>query len=256
MPTTDQLRQTLQVYGFPSQAYWRAFEVDVLANCSFERPILELGCASGAFTNVVCGQVEAGIDINPRAVEIARASGIYQKVRVQDARYLEDKPEFRTVFANSVLEHIPDLKSVLEGCHRVLLPGGKLITTVPLADMNSNLLFSSQRWVRYRQDRLSHVNLWTMDQWREALNSAGFAIERTRRYLSPGQIRLWDTMDGVAVVGTRRVNIGSFTQKVINLAPGFLRKRIEAWCCSSLSSHLGDEGADSGCCALLVAVKN
>src|SRR5580658_9303584 len=103
MATTTQLRQTLQVYGFPSQAYWRAFEVDVLSSCSFERPILELGCANGAFTDVVCGRVEAGIDINPRAVEAARMSGIYQKVCVQDARNLEDKPEYRTVFANSVL---------------------------------------------------------------------------------------------------------------------------------------------------------
>jgi SAM-dependent methyltransferase len=255
MATTDQLMQTLQVYGFPSQAFWRAFEVDVLSSCSFERPILELGCANGKFTDVVCGQVEAGIDINPRAVEAARASGIYQKVSVQDARYLEDKPEFRTVFANSVLEHIPDLKSVLAGCHRVLLPGGRLITTVPLADMNDNLLFSSQSWIRYRQDRLSHINLWTMDQWREALHSAGFEIERTRRYLSPKQIRLWDTLDGVAVVGTRRVNIGSLSQKVIDLLPKFLRKQADAWCCNALSSYLGDEGSDNGCCALIVAIK-
>ena len=255
MATTDQLMQTLQVYGFPSQAYWRAFEVDVLASCSFERPILELGCASGAFTDLVCGHIEAGIDINSRAVEIARTSGIYERVHVQDARNLEDKPEFRTVFANSVLEHIPDLHSVLAGCYRVLLPGGKLITTVPLADMNSNLLFSSQGWVRYRQDRLSHVNLWTMDEWREALNAAGFAVERTRRYLSPGQIHLWDTMDGVAVVGTRRVNIGSVSQKVIDLLPLFLRRRIDSLCCNALRSHLEDEGGDNGCCALIVAVK-
>ena len=245
MPTTDQLMQTLQVYGFPSQAYWRAFEVDVLASCSFERPILELGCSNGRFTNVVCGRVEAGIDINPRAVEVARASGIYQEVHVQDARYLRDEPEFRTIFANSVLEHIPDLHSVLAVCHRALLPGGRLITTVPLADMNSSLFFSSQRWIRYRQDRLSHVNLWTMDQWREALKNAGFEVERTRRYLSPGQIRLWDKMDGVAVIGTRRVNIGSLSQKVIDLLPGFLRQRIDSFCCNALSSHLGDDGSEN-----------
>lgn len=255
MASTNQLRQTLEVYGFPSQAYWRAFEVDVLSTCSFERPILELGCANGRFTNVVCGSVEAGIDINPRAVEAARSSGIYRQVHVQDARQLEDRPEFRTVFANSVLEHIPDLGSVLAGCHRVLVPGGRLITTVPLADMNTSLLFSSARWIRYRQDRLSHVNLWTLDLWRETLGSAGFRLERTRRYLSPNQIRVWDTMDGLAVVGTRRVNVGSIAQKAIERLPAFVRRQIDSLCCKALGSRLGDEGGDNGCCALIVAVK-
>jgi SAM-dependent methyltransferase len=255
MPTVGQLNQMLGVYGFPSQAFWRAFEVDVLSSCRFERPILELGCSNGAFTKTVCGKVEAGIDINPRAVEIARTSGVYQRVRVQDARELENKPEYRTIFANSVLEHIPDLENVLAGCCRVLLPGGRLITTVPLADINSNLVFSSQAWVRYRRDRLSHVNLWTMEQWNETLNRAGFTVERTRRYLSPAQIRLWDTMDGVAVIGSRRVNIGSLSQKIADLLPKFLRKRIDTWCCSALSSHLDDEASENGCCALIVAVK-
>jgi SAM-dependent methyltransferase len=245
----------INLYGFPSQGFWRAFELDVLSTVKLERPILELGCSNGAFTRAVCGTVETGIDINPRAVKIARESGVYQSVRVQDAREIEDKPEFRSVFANSVLEHIPDLNSVLVGCYRALQPGGRLITTVPLADINAHLLFSSQIWIHFRNDRLSHVNLWTMDQWYDVLNTAGFKIERTQRYLSPRQIRLWDSIDGIAVIGTRRINIGSLSYKASRLFPAFLRKPVNKWCCSALRSYLQDEGSENGCCALIIAFK-
>lgn len=255
MPTIGQLNQMLEVYGFPSQAFWRAFELEVLSTVKLERPILELGCSNGAFTKAVYGTVEAGIDINPRAVGIARESGVYQNVRVQDARELEDNPEFRSVFANSVLEHIPDLNSVLAGCYRALQPGGRLVATVPLADINSHLLFSSKLWVRYRQDRLAHVNLWTMDQWHDVLNAAGFTMERARRYLSPRQIRLWDSIDGIAVIGSRRINIGSLSYKATRLFPAFLRKLTNTLCCSALRSYLGEEGSEDGCCALIIAVK-
>jgi SAM-dependent methyltransferase len=246
----------LDVYGFPSQAFWRSFEVDVLSTVKLERPILELGCSDGAFSRIVCRTVELGIDINPRAVGTARKSGVYIDARLQDARELGNRPEFGSVFANSVLEHIPDLQSVLAGCYRVLRPGGRLVATVPLVDMNPHLLFSSQRWIRYRQGRLSHVNLWTIEQWREALDKVGFDIERTQRYLSPGQIRLWDTMDSIAVVGSRRINVGSIAHKVVPLLPALLRKRINAWYCNALGHRLQNEGSENGCCALIIAVKH
>jgi SAM-dependent methyltransferase len=245
----------LDVYGYPSQAFWRAFELDALSRIEIQRPILELGCADGGFTRQVCGMVEVGIDIYPDAVEQAARSGVFGTVRLQDARKLEDEPVFRTILANSVLEHITDVGAVLEGCFRTLRTGGKFITTVPLLDMNASMLFSSPAWIRYRQQRLSHVNLWSLEDWIEALNRIGFQVSLTERFLSPRQLRLWDCLDGIAVLGTRRINIGSVSRKVTKVLPDSLQRLLYSICSNLLSSRLRERGSENGCCALIVAEK-
>jgi SAM-dependent methyltransferase len=245
----------LTVYGYPSQAFWRAFELDALSRVTMERPILELGCGNGGFTRQACGTVEVGIDINPRAVEQAGKTTAFGTVRLQDARKLENKPQFATVLANSVLEHISDVQSVLEGCFRALRPGGKLVTTVPLQDMNLGMLFSSPAWIRYRQDRLCHVNLWSLGEWIATLHKAGFDVTLTERFLSPQQIRVWDCMDGIAVLGTRRINAGGVSGKLTKALPGAWQRLIYSSYSRVLSSQLKDDGSENGCCALIVASK-
>ena len=47
------------------------------------------------------------------------------------ARYPETDGSYRTIFSNSVLEHIPDLLPVLVEQHRLLAPGGNFYVTIP-----------------------------------------------------------------------------------------------------------------------------
>lgn len=254
MPSPAHFKSMLRIYGYASQAFWRSFEVDVLSRVQLEHPILEIGCSDGEFTRAVCGTVELGIDINPNAVERALRSRVFKEVRLQNAREL-DHAGFRTVIANSVLEHIPDVQPVLDGSFKALLSGGKLVLTVPLVDMNRGMLFSSRSWLRFRHGRLSHVNLWSLDHWMESLHKAGFHITHTERYLSPSQIRTWDAMDGVAVMGTRRINLGSISMKVTRSLPGLLQGAFYAICGRLLARHLVGGSVDDGCCALIVATK-
>lgn len=255
MPTATQFKSMLQIYGYASQAFWRSFEIDALSRVQLERPILEIGCSDGEFTRAVCGTVEVGVDINPNAVQRALRSQVFEEVRLQNARELDDAG-FRTVLANSVLEHIPDVQPVLDGSYKALVSGGKLVLTVPLLDMNRGMLFSSPFWLRYRHGRLSHVNLWSLERWAENLKKAGFQITSTERYLSISQIRTWDAMDGVAVLGTRRINLGSISMRLTRRLPSLLQRAFYAICGRLLAAHLIGGPIHDGCCALIVATKD
>ena len=255
MATSEQFSTMMGVYGFPSQAFWRSFEFDLLKKQQLERPILEAGCSDGQFTRHLCGFVEAAIDINPRVLQLAEGSGVYGTVRLQDAGALEDEPQFRTVLFNSVIEHIPEPARVLAGSYRVLLPGGKLILTVPLVEMNGNLLLRSHSYIRSRQSRLCHVNLFTLDTWKEQLRAAGFEIEQTVRYLGPKAMRVWDSIDALTMLGTARVNVGSIAFRVRRKLPRRLAHLVDAIAYRILYKHLSQTAASDGCAAMIVALK-
>ena len=91
-----------------------------------------------------------GIDLNPREIALcAGRNGLYGRLACMDARRLIFADGvFATVFANCVMEHIPDLPRVLAECRRVLRPGGALIATVPLIEMNQHLLLRSAWYAR------------------------------------------------------------------------------------------------------------
>lgn len=245
----------MEIYGFPSQAFWRSFEFDALKAVPFHRPILEVGCSDGKFTSQVCGFVEAAIDINPRALRVAEGSGVFGTVRLQDAGTLEHEEEFNTILVNSVIEHISNPGRVLAGCFRALKPGGQIILTVPLVDMNRHMLFTAPSYVSARQQRLAHVNLLALEQWIALLESAGFAVTRTHRYLAPDQIKLWDAMDVLTMLGTRRINLGTIGYKLRQLLAAAVLKPVYTSVGRVLRSHLGDTGRQNGCAALVLAEK-
>src|SRR5216684_2333386 len=194
----NELRETLPIYQMPGQSLWRAFELEVLRELKdaigFERPILELGCGDGHFTRLLFEAVDDAIDVNPRAVErCRRSSNIYGRVQCMDARDLTfDSSMFGTAYANCVLEHIPQLNQVLSSVNRVLRPDGKLVTTVPLNEMNNHLLLRSKLYADHRRRQLSHVNLLSKEEWIEAFYRAGFARVEAFPYLSGANCRMWD----------------------------------------------------------------
>src|SRR5439155_22187570 len=126
-----------------SEAFWRSFELAAVRRHRLPRPILELGCGNGRFAELAGLRIDEAIDLNPRAVERARQlDHVYGQVRCADIRELNarEAANFACVFANSVLEHVSELPSVLAACYELLRPGGQLVTTVPLVGMNRHLL--------------------------------------------------------------------------------------------------------------------
>ncbi len=246
---------------WPSEAYWRAFELSILEGRQLKAPVLELGCGDGAFTELAGFSIDEAIDLNHRAVERARARGsVYKQVRLGDVRALarEAPAQFKTVFANSVLEHVNNLGDVLVACERVLRPGGTLVATVPLADMNRNLLLRSRWYVSVRQRQLRHRNLWSLDRWREELARAGFADVDATRYLDPGSCRFWDALDLPAGWGIGRYRLGPGLRRAADVVvSGRARAAGKGWLAGRLGARTGSSKpvTTTGCAALLVATK-
>jgi SAM-dependent methyltransferase len=228
-PGGEALRQAQTIYDIPSLAAWRAAELQVLRRCPFARPVLEIGCGSGRFTSLLLGHVDWGVDLNPREVALClRRNGMYGQVACMDARELRfPDGAFATVFANCVIEHIPDLPRVLAECRRVLRPGGTLIATVPLEEMNRHLLLGSGWYARMRAAQLQHLHILPESEWRAALGRAGFASVETTAYL-PGRLcELWDRVDGPLCLGAGPATVGRAYRLALRLLPGAGRSWID-----------------------------
>lgn len=210
-PGLDEMTTLVSTYSSPSEAFWRYFELGAVRSADRQRPILEIGCGDGTFSSMAFETIDQAIDVNPHAVERARRqSTLYQDVRRMDARALTTEPDaFATVYANCVLEHIPDLRRVLEGIRVTLRPGGQLVATVPLRTMNDYLVIRRPWYAEVRRRQLVHYNLLTTQEWRSLLAVAGFPSVAVSPYLRGSQCRLWDRLDSVACLGVRRYRLGA-----------------------------------------------
>lgn len=170
-------------------AFERLVECRIYLNLPFERPILDIGCGDGIFSKVLFAeQIDTGIDPNPVEIEHARKLGGYHEL-LQCYGASVPKPDgtYRTIFSNSVLEHIPDLKPVLKEANRLLAPGGRFYFTVPSENFErfttTNLLLErvglgrlSQRYRRFFNRFWVHYHAYKVEKWIALGKEAGFEI--------------------------------------------------------------------------------
>ncbi len=134
MSTDDYLWQHLK--GVPAfRALLRAIESRFYHGLELPRPVLDLGCGDGHFaatTFAAGGRPEVGLDPNWRLLAEAQDRQVYaQPVQAAGRRLPFADGHFGSVISNSVLEHIPEVDSVLREAARVLRPGGTFVFTVP-----------------------------------------------------------------------------------------------------------------------------
>jgi SAM-dependent methyltransferase len=245
--------------AWPSEAFWRSFELGAVRRHQFRRPILELGCGNGRFAELAGLQIDDALDLNPRAVDRARQlDHVYGRVRCADIRELEadGSPRFACVFANSVLEHVPGLDSVLAACHQLLEPGGELVTTVPLAEMNRHLLLNRRWYASWRAGQLEHRNLWSVSEWTAALRQAGFGEVKSYPYFDEYACRSWDRLDVPGSLGFGRVRVGAGLRRAASIAlPGSTKPSLKRRLARRLSRLAGASAGGVPCATLLVATK-
>jgi SAM-dependent methyltransferase len=223
----SEMMELVSTYTWPSQAFWRYFELNALRQIKVEHPILEIGCGDGKFSSLIFDSIEEAIDVNPKSIEKAkeRTEGFYKLLRCMDARDLQPTENgFGTVYANCVMEHIPSLENVLSGCYRSLRKGGTLLITVPLVEMNHHLMLPFRRYARLRQQQLAHHNLLSPKQWDGLLSHAGFTTVEFRPYLGAKACSFWDSIDTLGCVGSGRYCVSSALRL---LARTFLPRSIE-----------------------------
>jgi predicted TPR repeat methyltransferase len=98
------------------------------------RRTIDLGCGSGLVARAFAAQTDhvTGIDLSPRMIALARATGLYAELEVADiVEGLGNRSDAGTdlILAADVMVYVHDLVPVLCEAARVLAPGGLLAFT-------------------------------------------------------------------------------------------------------------------------------
>lgn len=175
----------------------RAKEADLFSRfLPLRNPVLDVGCGDGFFAKLVFGRVAVGLDIKESRIGQAKAAGAYRKIVTYDGRNFPfPANQFGTIVSNCVLEHIADVRSVVDEMYRVLAPGGMALVSVMAKPWEDHLVGSMvlghayAAWMRKKQ---VHMHLYTNNEWRRVFLAAGFRVEKAIGYLSPAGCRLID----------------------------------------------------------------
>ena len=179
------------------RALLRAVEARFYAELPFAHPALDLGCGDGHFGTVaIKGTIEAGFDPWWEPLTEANGRGTYNVLaQAEGGRMPYPDSCFATVVSNSVLEHIPDLRSVLAEVARVLQVKGAFYFCVPgpaflsflsigraLDRMRLPVLAGAYRRFFNRISRHYHCDRITV--WQKRLEGAGLEIVHWWPYFS------------------------------------------------------------------------
>lgn len=232
----------------PSLGLWRAAEVAVLREQNYQRPILDLGCGDGLVMSMVLPQVEIGLDPDRKPLAQAQERSIYEQLVALPAQNSQiPDGSIGTVVSNSVLEHIPQLDTVLEAVARMLQPGGKLIFTAPTEAFGEWLALPLKRYAAWRNQQLCHLNLWSVERWTQELERVGLEVETVRPYLKRELVSTWDGLELLQQIwiAKRRV-VGVVWRRI----PPSMMDGLAEW-----ASHLDLSAAAPGGGRLIVARK-
>jgi predicted TPR repeat methyltransferase len=102
---------------------------------AFFKRAIDLGCGTGLAASAFAREVDhfIGIDLSPRMIEKARATGLYAGLEVADMlEGLRSRPDASTelILAADAMVYVADLASVLSEAKRVLVSGGLVAFTV------------------------------------------------------------------------------------------------------------------------------
>lgn len=178
-----------------SLALERSLECEIFLKQVFEHPVLDLGCGDGLFAFILFDdKVDTGIDPNPREVKRATQYAIYsEQINCLGDKIPKPDGSYKTVYSNSVLEHIPDLEPVLKEVHRILSTGGNFYVTVPTHlfqtyTVGSRFLTTlglSRLAIKYEHfynSFWSQIHCYTPAKWAELFERNGFKVVNVIEY--------------------------------------------------------------------------
>jgi len=202
----------------PATLFWRLFEIETLVkNMRMRGRILDLGCGDGRVTGTIFSSKGSswndsgactlvGIDPDVEDSAIARKSGLYERVHTCSANAIPEKNgSFDFCFANSVIEHIPDIDEVLAEISRVLKPNGKFVLTVPSTDFD-RLMKTSRFWAekfsrgnleqysKMIDARLAHYHYYDHNKANTMLKDVGLVIVQEEHYFPESAVRIWESI--------------------------------------------------------------
>jgi len=202
----------------PATLFWRLFEIEALVRKTRMRGrILDLGCGDGRVSSTMfsCAQHSSdkketntliGIDPDIEDSANAKRSGFYERVHTCSASAIpEENGSFDFCFANSVIEHIPNIDEVLKEVSRVLKPYGKFIFTVPSTEFE-RLMKTSRFWAekfsggdlekysRMMNTRLAVYHYFDHKETEAMLKNVGLEIIQEEYYFPESAVRMWESI--------------------------------------------------------------
>ena len=183
--------------------------------------VLEVGCAKGAFLERLkthCAKA-VGLELNESAAENARAKGLDVRNQLIQDFAKANEGQFDVVCSYQVLEHITEVREVINAMIACLKPGGRLIISVPnnetfitLDDLNmpphhvgfwNSKAFKALpkyftgiklREMRYEPLQSQHFEWYYDIKFRQPLNKLGFIGYKLLGLLFPYKDKLLHTL--------------------------------------------------------------
>ncbi|MBR0800080.1 methyltransferase domain-containing protein [Bradyrhizobium jicamae] len=118
---------------------------------AFFKRAIDLGCGTGLAAGAFAKNVDRfiGIDLSPRMIEKARATGLYAELEVDDMlQGISSKPDASAelILAADAMVYVADLAPVLAEAKRVLVPGGVLAFTTETHDGDGVIIGEGLRY--------------------------------------------------------------------------------------------------------------
>jgi len=176
-------------------AFERTLECRIYTQQKIDLPILDIGCGDGLFAKVLFSEkIDTGIDPNLSELERARNLGGYNEFILCNGDAIPRPSEsYKSIFSNSVLEHIPDLTPVLKEAYRLLMPGGRLFFTVPSDSFNHYTVISqlltalglirvAGKFKSFYNKFWKHYHYYSLENWCNLATQAGFIVVEAYTY--------------------------------------------------------------------------
>ena len=195
MPTKAELVAQFDALA-PERDKWRRrsriYHEDLASFLRFHIPegqsVLEIGCSTGWLLNEMRPGRGVGLDISPKAIEIARETYPDLEFIVGDAQDLPLDETFDYVILSNVVGHVEDIYQAFCELRRVVTPRTRVLIThysklwEPLLKLGETL----------RMKRPEQLQSWlTPDDIENLLDLAGFeTIKSGRRFLFPKYVPL------------------------------------------------------------------
>jgi predicted TPR repeat methyltransferase len=118
---------------------------------AFFKRAIDLGCGTGLAATAFAAHVDEiiGIDLSPRMIERARATGLYARLEMAEmVEGLRGRPDASAdlILAADAMVYLSDLAPVLREARRVLVPGGLLAFTAETHDGEGVILGEGLRY--------------------------------------------------------------------------------------------------------------